>query len=237
MSSFLSIISGFFKSSNLKISYSSRAYGVLKWICYLFSIIHWERIQAFINGGMYYKLTELDHDNLRALLKPNYYFILTRRRCHLTTYLISIASKITTGKFSHYTHALMDIGSGNTLDDSSFRLIEATNIGVHFSTFMQVFDCDSVALLKPKNVLTKDWTLIIDKALADSGKEYDDLFDISSNDRVSCIELCRDALEALPDYSYKFSNFEKMIKENKNNLTPQMLYDCPDFEIVYEVRR
>jgi hypothetical protein len=41
---------------------------------------------------------------------------------------------------------------------------------------------------------------------------------------------------AEPDYQENFANFEKMIKERKN-LTPQMFYDCPDFEVVYEVRK
>mgnify|MGYP003490433667 FL=1 len=71
--------------------------------------VKWNRTQAVLNGGVYYRLTELDHDRIRDLLAKNYLVILTRRSCHLTTYLISIASLIKTGRFSHYTHALMNV--------------------------------------------------------------------------------------------------------------------------------
>ena len=39
-----------------------------------------------------------------------------------------------------------------------------------------------------------------------------------------------------PDYYTNFANFEKLIAERKN-LTPQMFYECPDFEVVFEIRR
>lgn len=229
--------SKFIKQRVGKISYSSWTYKALTFVFSIFSNIRWERLQAVINGGIYYRLKEEDHDKIRALLEPGYYFILTRRRCHLTTYLIAIASFIATGKVAHYAHVLMNVDDGNIKNDNDFKLIEATAKGVHYSTFMQVFDCDSVAILRPKNMNVDEWTQTLDHAIGEIGKEYDNLFDILDDTKVSCVEMCRQALQAEPNYVQDFSQFEKMIKANGNQLTPQMLYDCPDFEIVFEVRR
>lgn len=196
----------------------------------------WNPIQALFGGGIYWSLTEQDHDQLRELLRPNYYIILNRRKTHLTTYLISIANKIKTGRWAHYTHALMNVDDGNIRNDNDFKLMEATGKGVHFSTFMQVFDCDSVALLRPRQMSDHDWTGVLDRLLRQKGKKYDCLFDLADESELSCIELVRVALKALPDYNTRFARFEQMIQKT-GNVTPQMLYDCPDFEVVWEVRR
>lgn len=216
---------------------SPKLYAILKTVMDFFAEIKWPAIQALFNKGIYYYLQEKDHDDLRDLLKPGYYFILTRRKCHLTTYLISIASLFTTGMFSHYSHALMNVDDGKAEIDRDYKFIEATAIGVHFSTFMEIFDCDSVCLLKPKGVTNHEWVAVMDRALSDNGKEYDDLFDLSENKRLSCIELCRDALRALPDYETRFAEFESMIVKHGNKLTPQIVYDCAEFERIFEVRR
>lgn len=198
--------------------------------------VEWNAIKALFNKGIYWSLTEEDHDKLREDLKSNYYIILNRRKTHLTTYLISLANLIKTGKFSHYTHALMNVDDGNIRNDNEFKLVEATGTGVHYSSFMKVFDCDSVVLLRPKGFTDENWTVALDGLLKQVGKEYDCLFDVSDDSKLSCIELARRALQFQPDYETRFANFEAMIKKT-GNLTPQMLYDCPDFEIVWEVRR
>ena len=195
--------------------------------------INWQPIKARFNGGRYWDLTDEDIAGIKNLLRPNYYFILTRRKCHLTTYLISLAGIFTSGKPSYYTHALMNVDAG--LGD--FRFIESTSVGVHYSTLMEVLDCDSVALIQPKNVSPQDWVLILDKAASDNGKEYDDLFQATQDQYLSCVELCRDALKAIPDYAIKFANFEILISNQGNKVTPQMLYDCLDFEVALEIRR
>lgn len=46
----------------------------------IISNIHWPRTQALLNGGVYWALTEEDHDKIRRLLKEHYCFILTRRK-------------------------------------------------------------------------------------------------------------------------------------------------------------
>lgn len=210
--------------------------GVWDKVTDVFAAIHFNRTFAAVNGGVYYRLTEQDHDNIRALLKDNYFIILTRRKSHLTTYLIAIASLIASGKFSHYTHALMNV-EGDLSGHLGYKLIEATGEGVHYSTFMQVFDCDSVVLLKPRGVSAEEWTAVMDTVKADLGRPYDDFFDISNDMTVSCVELVYWGLKKLPDYETRFANLVKLITDHKNDLTPQMLLDCGDLDVAFEVRR
>jgi len=201
-----------------------------------FASIHWPRFQALINGGVYYSLKEADHDKIRRLLKENYLIILTRRKSHLTTYLIGLVSLMATGKASFYTHALMNV-EGDIEDHLDFKLIEATAVGVHYSTFMQVFDCDSTALLKPKGIDLGEWTKVLDAVKKEIGEEYDTLFDITDAKKVSCVEMVYQGIRKLPDYRTRFPDLVKWIDAAENNLTPQMLQDCGDFEVVFEARR
>lgn len=201
-----------------------------------FAAIHFNRTFAAANGGVYYRLTEQDHDKLRELLKDNYFIILTRRKSHLTTYLIAIASFIVDHKMSHYTHALMNV-EGDLAGHLGYKLIEATGEGVHYSTFMEVFDCDSVVLLTPKGVTPAEWTAVMDEVKNDLGKQYDDFFDISNDLSVSCVEMVYWGLKTLPDYEQRFPNLVRLIREHKDDLTPQMLLDCGDLDVAFEVRR
>lgn len=197
--------------------------------------VHWPRLAAIRNGGLYYRLEEADHDLIRRLLKSYYCFILTRRKSHLTTYTIGLMTWIATKKAAHYTHALMNV-EGDLDNNIDFKLIEATSKGVHYSTFMEVFNCDSVAIMKPRGVSLAEWTYVLDEVKADFGREYDMLFDITNNLALSCIELIYDGLKKLPEYRQRFPNFISMI-EQQNELTPQMLYDCGDFDVAFEIRR
>lgn len=221
----------------MNIRYDSWYYRVVTAVANWFASIKWEGLHALFNGGVYWSLKEVDHDKIRELLKPNYYIILTRRKCHMTTYLIGIASWVVSGEGVHYTHALMNVDDGNIRDDNDFKLMEATATGVHFSTFMKVFDCDSVVLLRPKGYTDADWQEALDGLLEQHGKKYDNLFDIADDTRVSCVEMCRQALMQEDQYETKFANLEALIVKHGSNLTPQMLYDCGDFEIAFEVRR
>src|ERR1035437_1082598 len=208
------------------------------WNCLLrfFSNIHWPRIQALINGGVYYGLRESDHDQIREILAKNYLIILTRTNCHLTTYLIAIISAFVDHKLSHYCHALMNV-EGDIPGHLDYKLIEATNVGVHYSTFMEVFDCDSVALLSPKGIPLEEWTKVLDTVKNELGKDYDNLFDLTQDKQVSCVEMVYWGLKTLPDFEQRFPKLVALIKTEGNNLTPQMLYDTGELEIVFEVRR
>ncbi len=169
-------------------------------------------------------------------LIPNYYIILTRHDGHLSAYAIAFAHFFLTGKWGYYGHVLMNLE--DTVDnDDDFRLIEAIGTGVQYSPFNKVFDqqCSSVALLKPKSMSVEHWTSVLDRAKTELGKPYDTLFDLSNDKALSCVELVRIALQGEPNYATDFANFEAMISKDKN-LDPQMFYECPDFEVVYEFR-
>lgn len=126
---------------------------------------------------------------------------------------------------------------GDLAGHLGYQLIEATGVGVHYSTFMEVFDCDSVALLSPRGVPLEEWTKVLDEVKTDLGKGYDTLFDISTDANVSCVEMVYWGLKALPDFEQRFPKLVALISERGNNLTPQMLYDTGELEIIFEVRR
>lgn len=182
------------------------------------------------------QISKSDQDTIMEMLKKDYYIICTRHRNHLSTYAIGLAGLFSSGKFGFYAHVLMNLEDEvNSPDD--FRLVEAVGTGSQYSTFQEVFDNpDAVCLLKPKKMSTDHWTAVMDKAKTQVGKPYDTLFDLTSDKAVSCVELVRAALQGEPNYATDFAEFEKMISKI-NNLTPQMFRDCPDFEVVYEVKR
>lgn len=176
-------------------------------------------------------------DNLRLKLKDNYYIILTRHNGHLSTYAIDIAHFILThGRAGYYGHALMNL-EDVVINDDSYKFIEATGIGTHYSGFTDVFDqqIGAVALLKPRSMTLDKWTSVMDKAKTELGKPYDTLFDLANDNALSCVELVRDALRNEPNYETDFANFESMIIKY-GNLDPQMFYECQDFEVVWETR-
>jgi len=200
--------------------------------------VRWTYIVGLFRNGRYWNLNDDDRAYLRVALKPNYFIILTSRKTHLTTYLTGIASLITTGKWSHWSHAFLNVDSGRAsgVGDFEFVFLESTAIGVHYTTFPYVFDCDAVALLVPKNMTPEEWTVVIDRAVTEEGKPYDALFQFNQEKALSCVELVRASLMSLPDYQIRFANFEAMIAKS-GYLTPQMFADCPDFEIVWQIRR
>lgn len=188
--------------------------------------IHWKASNT---------LTEAQQDQIRSLLIPQYYIILTHRNNHLSTFFVGLANFMLTGKWGYWAHALMNL-EDEAKDDKDFRLVEAVGTGVAFSSFAEVFDVHGAVLLRPKNMSADQWTAVMDKAKSEVGKPYDTLFDLKSDQALSCVELVRTALMAEPDYEKNFANFEALIKKRKN-LSPQMFYECDDFEIAYEVRR
>jgi hypothetical protein len=218
-------------------SYSSWWYNVLHKITGVFSRTSWRSFRALFNHGIYYDLKEEDLDKVRKYLSKSYFIILTYRKAHLTTWLVGLLTLIKTGKWPKYSHVLMNVDSENDKDNwNCFKLIEASNKGVHYSTFMEVFDCDAVCLLQPKNISQEELNYIIDGLLTQHGYKYDDLFDLSDQTHVSCVELVLNALKKTPNYATDFAELDKMINK-VGNLTPQMYLDCPDFKKILEIRR
>jgi hypothetical protein len=103
------------------------------------------------------------------------------------------------------------------------------------SPFEKVFDVHGVSLLKPKCMSLGEWTTALDIAKNQIGKPYDSLFNLADDQALSCVELVRVILQSRPNYAEEFKNFEAMITKYKN-LSPQMYYDCGDFEVVFEAR-
>jgi uncharacterized protein YycO len=120
----------------------------------------------------------------------------------------------------------------NPEDRGQYKFVEATAKGVAYATFDEVFACDRVCLLTPKNISNEEWTKIIDALLVQVGKPYDDLFDLADSTHVSCVEVVLDALKAA-DYGDDFVHLASMIAD-EGNLVPQMYRDCPDFTVAVE---
>jgi len=218
--------------------YKTWWYWLWKQLSNVIGSINWTWLKAkFSKSGKGYDLTPEDHEQLKTLLAGGYYMILTNRKSHLSTYAISILTLLKTGKWPKYTHILMNLDlEDNPENFEKFKLMEATREGVHYSTFMDVFDCDSVCVMRPVNLKPEDWESIMEGLAMQLGKEYDNLFDIQDTSHVSCVEMVLDSLKNNPDYLNDFPHLEAMIQK-VNNLTPQMYRDCEDFEVVMEVIR
>jgi hypothetical protein len=184
-------------------------------------------------GGKY-QVTDAEKDYIKALLDIQPCFILIEDRSYLSSYLIRILSLLSTNKWPRYTHVLMnfDIGLGSHPD--GFLLIEATNAGVHFSSFDYVFACDNVCLTTVD--ITKDqWQQIRVGLAKQLGKKYDDMFDIVDNSHVSCVEMCWDAVDELDDRGIVFPSLVRQIARHKQ-LTPEDFLHGNEFILVYETK-
>lgn len=197
-------------------------YKFYHWIAMLPGKISWSNKKA---------ITKEDKIAIAKMLSSGYYIILTGDKSHLSSIVVSLLSWIKTGVWARYSHALMNCDNiTDATDTASFKFMEATSVGVHYSTFDEVFHCDTVCLLTPKNISNEDWTKIIDALLKQKGRPYDDLFDLADSTHVSCVELVLNALEAA---DYEFVNLKDLIKQ-EGNLVPQMYRTCTDFEMAYE---
>lgn len=178
-------------------------------------------------------LKEPQLSEIRAALTTDYYIIATRRTNFLTSFFINLGHFLLTGRWGFYTHVLMNL-EDEVKADNDFRLIEATTHGTKYSTFEQVFTgVNAVGLIKPHSMTVEEWTACMDAAKEHLGKPYDNLFNVKNDLEINCVELVRLALMALPDYSTRFANFEKLLSK-KGTLTPSMFAECKDFH-VYKV--
>lgn len=202
------------------------------------SSITWTGLVSDLRDGKPgYDLTPEDWELVKAQLASSYFIILTRRKTHLTTYLVGMLTFIKTGKWPQYTHALMNLDLVNDPAQSDkFKLMEATSSGVHYSTFEEVFNCDSVCLLQPDSVSKEDWEAIMGGLAKQLGKAYDNLFDIKDDTHVSCVEMVLDSLRFSPNYAKDFPDLQAQI-DKVGNLTPQMYRDCTDFKAILEIKR
>lgn len=178
------------------------------------------------------KLSEDEKAKLKMMFENDYYIIATKKSNYFSTFMINFGHWFLTGRWGFYSHVLMNL-EDQVKNDDDFRFIEATGDGTHYSTFDNVFHgVDSVALITPKNMSIEEWTLALDKAKMYLGVPYDNLLDLRNTLEINCVELIRLALEGIPNYETKFSEFEKLVAKKKK-LTPMMFAECSDFEIVW----
>lgn len=205
-----------------------------KYTTWLYKIYHWvAMLPGKISWSKKTYLTATDRETLAELLASGYYIILTGERHYLSGVVVSFLSWVKTGRWAKYTHALMNCDNiTNPSDVASFKFMEATGKGVHYSTFEKVFKCDTVCLLTPIKIDNSEWTVIIDALIKQQGKPYDDLFDLVDSSHVSCVELVLNALKAA-NYKEEFYDLNRLIEKEKN-LVPQMFRTCQDFTVRYE---
>lgn len=208
---------------------------ILSKIIFFIGRIKWDHISQLITGKAY-GLTWEDHLAICQALSREPLIILTRRKTHLSTYMIGLAHWFLTGRFGHWSHVAINVETTNVVDQASARILEAVGSGVQISPFYSVFNCDSVCLLRPRVSRGFDWDKALHEALENRGKPYDDFFNLGDDSSMSCVELVLDALKSDPDYEARFHGLEAMIK-NEGNLTPEMFYESGSFDCVLEVRR
>lgn len=196
--------------------------------------IKWDLLRYKLTGRKY-GLTWNDHKDILEVLSKGNYIILTWRSSHLTSYLTAFGHFILTGRWQKISHALMNIELLENVNQSNTTFLEATGEGVHKSHFYQVFDCDRAIILRP---LTDDfdWEDVIEEVISNEGKKYDNLFSLSDESEMSCVELILDGLSRVPDHLYRFHGLYSMIK-NEGNLTPAMYIESGSFEVVLDIYR
>lgn len=208
-------------------SYNNPFYRFYHMLAYIPSRIHFKRKK---------QINVLEKDRLAATLAKGYYVILTGNNYSLSSLVVRFITLLKTGKWVPYSHVLMNVDNIESPDErDDFKFMEATAVGVHYSTFDEVFDCDYVCVMTPKNIDNVEWTRIIDKAVEQNNKPYDDLFQLADDTHISCVELVRTALMANDSYKDEFQHLEMLIQE-EGNLLPQMFRDCQDFEVVFEIK-
>ena len=212
----------------------------------LISPCNWTRIK-FLLTGREYDLTSRDRESLREMCELGVYIWVTRRETHLTTYLITISDYLlgllsyykgmtkVKPKLGYYSHAFLNA------DKNTF--VEAIAKGVIQSLFDDVFNVDAVAALAPSGLTLVEWKMyskkFVEVAKGKIGSKYDTVFNLNDDAEVSCIELIRMSLRHCmtdSDYQLRFRKFEDLIIQRRN-LTPDMIRNCPDFEVVLEMRR
>jgi uncharacterized protein YycO len=190
----------------------------------------------YLFTGREYNLTQAQLDKIEELLHKENLIILTWRYTHLTSYLTSLAHwllMLRSGKppkFGRWSHVAINI-EYDSKDRSQFKIFEAIASGVKRNRFEDVFNADKACLLRVRGFDSQFVSDAIKAYLeAQLGKKYDTTFNLSSDKRLSCVELIYNALKHA---GYPLTSLHDLICEYKN-LTPDMYYECREFEIVYE---
>lgn len=209
---------------------------IYEWVLDFISNTTWRTLRKFIYGKAY-NLTWFDCQRIKDILSSGYYIILTADKSHLSSWSVKAVHRIMTGKKAEYSHALVNVEADQkSYAYSDFKFVEAIGTGVKYSNWDQIFNCDSVCILKPKYYTTEEFNTAVEDVYTLVGRKYDKYFKLNDTHEMSCVEIARFRLQKLPEYNIRMRVFEYMIS-NFKNLTPQMFRDCPDFEVLLEIKR
>lgn len=209
---------------------------MLTFIVQLIGKVKWEGLKRILTGRRY-NLTLEDWSRIKEILKEGNMVVLTYRKAHLSTYSTRLAELFINGKWGCWSHVLVSLDNeGKALPFYHTNFIEAIGKGVVVSNWFDVFNCDGVCILKPKWYSFEDLEGGEVEVIDELGKKYDTKLDPESEESRACVEIGRELLAHLPDYKNKMRVFEYMI-QTKKYLTPDMFRDCPDFEVVLEIKR
>lgn len=203
--------------------------------------INWEWAQK-LKIGRVGRLTVEQKKKIWEILAKHHCAILTRRETHLSTYGIMLAHFVLTTrawiaagfkgpkpKFAFYSHALVNIEETDTPENpDDFELVEAIGVGVVYSDFEKVFNCDHVCLMLPP------WDIITEIVQKKIGTKYD--FELNPDDQseMSCVELVDWAIKQCAPNPEAHQVLDQ-IKKRLKNIDPQSLKDCGLFTVLYEV--
>jgi hypothetical protein len=192
----------------------------------IIGLLTWDLVRSILTGKTF-NITFWEYTKFQSLCDKSPYILVTRKKSHLTTYLISLGNFILVGKLGYWSHAALV---------NKEEVYEALGSGVQKNSLMYALQSDSAALLLPKGISVEDWSKVLLEAKENIGRKYDAGFDLSSDDKLSCIEYVWDALREVPNHMERWPNFMGMVLL-KGNVTPQMLYDSGDFDVVLEIRK
>lgn len=181
------------------------------------------------------KLDRSHHALICQVLSRGNFVILTRRRAHMSTYLVGIGHWFLTGRWGYWSHVCMNVEPDDLDLASSVRIVEAVGAGVRISGFYDVFDCDSVKILRPLIHEGFEWEDVIAQALKSVGRPYDDFFDLSDAEAQSCVEVFWQAMKEDTRFRERFHGLVAQVEREKN-LTPSMFEECGSFETMLEIR-
>lgn len=209
---------------------------MLNFVMKVLSWVNWDKPRKLITGKSF-NLTWHDWIQIAEKLQSGYFIILTYRKSHLSSYAVQVGHFVLTGKFGDYSHALCNIEPDKKgYDLYDFKFIEAVGKGVVRDYWWDTMNVDRVCILKPKYYTQAEFDSCVTEIYDEIGKSYDKNFKYNDPKQRSCVEIARERMIHLPDYFTKMRVFEYMI-QNEKNLTPQMFRDCPDFEVVLEIKR
>lgn len=198
--------------------------------------IKWERLREMLTGRRY-NLTIEDWGKVFSVLKHQPYIVLTYRKAHLSTWLVRAAELLLNQKWGCYGHVLVSFQRRIPVCKySDIRFIEAIGKGVTDSHWSDVFDVDGVCVLRPRYYDSATLLKQVPHVENDIGKPYDDALNPYDDHQMACVEVGRELLKHIPKYEHTMRVFENMISRRKY-LTPDMFKDCPDFEIVLEIKK